>query len=87
MRTELLSPHPRAIRARSGDIRLDLPDNVVDRLVERANAAGQSLEWYVNTELTKLAARPNADELLERIRSSAALVADVRKEGREQLVA
>ncbi len=84
MRIELLSadhqtdtdtlvavPDGRRFRARSGDIRLDLPDHVVDRLVERANVAGQSLEWYVNTELTKLASRPNADELLERIRTAA----------------
>lgn len=64
-------PDGRRYRARSGDIRLDLPDHVVDRLLERANMAGQSLEWYVNTELTKLASRPNADELLERIRCAA----------------
>lgn len=64
-------PDGRRYRARSGDIRLDLPDHVVDRLLERANVAGQSLEWYVNTELTKLASRPNADELLERIRCAA----------------
>ena len=87
MRIELLSPttntdahddstvvslaEGRRYRARSGDIRLDLPDHVVDRLIERANNAGQSLEWYVNTELTKLASRPSADELLERIRNVA----------------
>lgn len=64
-------PDGRRYRARSGDLRLDLPDHVVDRLLERANVAGQSLEWYVNTELTKLASRPNADELLERIRCAA----------------
>lgn len=84
MRIELLAPtdnfdsdstlvtlaEGRRYRARSGDIRLDLPDHVVDRLIDRANSAGQSLEWYVNTELTKLASRPNADELLQRIRTA-----------------
>ncbi len=59
------------VRARSGDIRLDLPDHIVDRLIERANTAGQSLEWYINTELSKLASRPTADELLQRIRQAA----------------
>ncbi len=87
MRIELLSPPPAdptdtdfpsevsnltaMRRARSGDIRLDLPDAVVERLLERANVAGQSLDWYVNSELSKLANRPNADELLARIRQSA----------------
>lgn len=74
MRTELLSPTVASIpeheRLRSPDLRLDLPGHVVERLADRANDAGQSLEWYINTELSRLATRPTADELLSRIRKA-----------------
>ncbi len=73
MRTELLSPTTTTTagvaRQRSTDLRLDLPSHVVARLADRANDAGQSLEWYINSELGRLATRPTADELLQRIRN------------------
>jgi len=45
----------------------DLPPAVHARLVRRADAAGQSLQQYLVTELTRLASRPAMDEVLARI--------------------
>ena len=45
----------------------DLPDDVHADLQRQAEAAGQSLQQYLSTELTKLAKRPSMAEVLERI--------------------
>ena len=45
----------------------DLPEQVHDQLVQRAAAAGQSLQQYLTTELTRMAATPTIDEVLARI--------------------
>jgi hypothetical protein len=45
----------------------DLPDDVHAQLQRRAEAAGQSLQQYLTTELTRLATTPTITEVLERI--------------------
>lgn len=45
----------------------DLPDDVHAQLQRRAEAAGQSLQQYLTTELTRLATAPTIAEVLERI--------------------
>lgn len=45
----------------------DLPDDVHANLQRRAEAAGQSLQQYLATELTRLASTPTMDEVLDRI--------------------
>jgi hypothetical protein len=45
----------------------DLPEPIHDELVRRASAAGQSLQQYLTTELTRLATTPTLDEVLARI--------------------
>ena len=45
----------------------DLPEDVHHTLVERAKAAGTSLQQYVSNELTKLARTPDLDEVVARI--------------------
>lgn len=45
----------------------DLPDEVHAILQQRAERRGQSLQQYLTTELTRLAARPSVDEVLDRI--------------------
>lgn len=45
----------------------DLPAKVHAELVRRAEAAGQSLQQYLTTELTRLAATPTVEQILERI--------------------
>ena len=45
----------------------DLPDDVHAKLQRRAEVAGQSLQQYLSTELTRLAAAPTMNEVLERI--------------------
>jgi hypothetical protein len=45
----------------------DLPDDVHAQLQRRAEAAGQSLQQYLTTELTRLATAPTITEVLERI--------------------
>jgi antitoxin FitA len=47
----------------------DVPAEVHDVLVHRAQAAGQSLQQYLTAELARLAATPTLDEMLERIDS------------------
>jgi len=45
----------------------DVPEEVHDVLVRRAQAAGQSLQQYLAAELARLAATPTFDEVLARI--------------------
>jgi hypothetical protein len=45
----------------------DLPDGVHASLLRRAEEAGQSLQQYLATELTRLASTPTMDEVLARI--------------------
>lgn len=46
----------------------DVPDDVRDELAGRAARAGQSLQEYLRGELAALAARPDPEALLARIR-------------------
>lgn len=45
----------------------DLPDDVHASLQRRAEAAGQSLQQYLATELTRLASMPTMNDVLARI--------------------
>jgi plasmid stability protein len=45
----------------------DLPDDVHASLQRRAEEAGQSLQQYLATELTRLASTPTMDDVLARI--------------------
>ena len=45
----------------------DLPDAVHASLQRRAEAAGQSLQQYLATELTRLATAPSTQDILSRI--------------------
>ena len=45
----------------------DLPEDVHASLQRRAGAAGQSLQQYLATELTRLASAPTMSEVLSRI--------------------
>ena len=45
----------------------DLPDEVHASLQRRAQAAGQSLQQYLATELTRLASMPTMNDVLARI--------------------
>jgi plasmid stability protein len=45
----------------------DLPDEVHASLQRRAQEAGQSLQQYLATELTRLASTPTMDDVLARI--------------------
>ena len=45
----------------------DLPDDVHASLQRRAQSAGQSLQQYLATELTRLASMPTMDDVLARI--------------------
>ena len=45
----------------------DLPDDVHASLQRRAESAGQSLQQYLATELTRLASMPTMADLLARI--------------------
>ena len=45
----------------------DLPDDVHSALRLRAEAAGQSLQQYLATELTRLASTPSLQDVLTRI--------------------
>ncbi len=45
----------------------DLPEDVHAELVRRAEAAGQSLQQYLTTELKRITACPTVDEVLDRI--------------------
>lgn len=45
----------------------DLPEDVHERLRRRAQAAGQSLQQYLTSELARAASVPSMDEVLGRI--------------------
>lgn len=45
----------------------NLPDDVHASLQRRAESAGQSLQQYLATELTRLASMPTMDDVLARI--------------------
>ena len=45
----------------------DLPDEVHASLQRRAEEAGQSLQQYLASELTRLASTPTMDDVLARI--------------------
>ena len=45
----------------------DLPEDVHTSLQRRAEAAGQSLQQYLATELTRLATTPTMQDVLRRI--------------------
>jgi antitoxin FitA len=45
----------------------DVPDQVHQQLVRRAELAGQSLQQFLATQLSLIAATPTIDEMLQRI--------------------
>ncbi len=45
----------------------DLPDDIHAGLQRRAQAAGQSLQQYLATELARLATTPSMSEMIDRI--------------------
>jgi len=45
----------------------DVPDEIHQALVRRAEAAGQSLQQYLSAQLELLVATPTMDEILARI--------------------
>ena len=49
----------------------DVPDEVHRVLKHRARRNGQSLQQYLSTELARMASRPSAEEVFERIEARA----------------
>lgn len=47
----------------------DVPDETRDELAARAAMTGRSLQEYLRARLVELAARPDAETLVQRIRS------------------
>lgn len=47
----------------------DVPDDVTATLKERASASGQSLSAYLAGALTRLAATPTNEQIVERLRA------------------
>jgi len=45
----------------------EVPDDVHNELVRRAELAGQSLQQYLSAQLASIAATPTLDDVLERI--------------------
>jgi len=45
----------------------EVPDDVHNELVQRAERAGQSLQQYLSAQLASIAATPTLDDVLERI--------------------
>lgn len=45
----------------------DVPDEVHEALVRRAEHAGQSLQQFLSAQLATIAATPTLDEMLDRI--------------------
>lgn len=45
----------------------DLPEEIHNKLIARARAAGLSLQSYLTAELTRLAQAPTLDEVIDRI--------------------
>ena len=56
----------------------NVPDELHRTLKARAALAGMSLSDYLLREIRKAAARPSAEELLERIQSRSAPALDIR---------
>lgn len=49
----------------------DVPDEVHAELVRRADAAGQSLQQYLSSELTAIVKTPTLNEVLDQIEAHA----------------
>ena len=49
----------------------DVPDEVHRTLVRRARRNGQSLQRYLGAELARIASRPSAEEVFDRIEARA----------------
>lgn len=49
----------------------DVPDDVHEALVRRAELAGQSLQQFLAAQLAVIAATPSIDEILDRIENRA----------------
>lgn len=47
----------------------DMPEHAVEELATRAAGTGRSLQEYLRTELIELAARPDPDVLLAKVRA------------------
>ena len=45
----------------------DVPENVHEALVRKAELAGQSLQQYLSAQLVVIASTPTVDEVIERI--------------------
>ena len=45
----------------------DVPDDVHEQLIRRAELAGQSLQQYLSAQLAAIAATPTLDDVLDRI--------------------
>jgi hypothetical protein len=45
----------------------DVPEEVHEALVRRAELAGQSLQQFLSTQIAAIAATPTIDEMLDRI--------------------
>jgi len=45
----------------------EVPDDVHNELVRRAELAGQSLQQYLSAQLASIAATPTLDDVLDRI--------------------
>ncbi|MFV0526654.1 MAG: FitA-like ribbon-helix-helix domain-containing protein [Acidimicrobiales bacterium] len=45
----------------------DVPDDVHEALVRRAELAGQSLQQFLAAQLARIAATPSIDEIIDRI--------------------
>jgi hypothetical protein len=71
---------------------LEMPNELHERLRDRAQEAGLSIQDYVLAELKKVADRPNRDEVVERIRSLPTVdlgmsSADIVRKGRDERAA
>jgi hypothetical protein len=49
----------------------DVPDDVHEALVRRAELAGQSLQQFLAAQLARIAATPSIDEIIDRIEGRA----------------
>lgn len=45
----------------------DVPDDIHNELVRRAELAGQSLQQYLSAQLASITATPTIDDVLERV--------------------
>lgn len=64
----------------------DVPDEVHEALVRRAEEAGQSLQQFLASQLAKIAATPTMKEILDRIeqRTKGALPAEAAIEALDE---